>query len=178
MDKYINDSKIVISTCKEMMQQRKYNILEEYDDKIIFINSDGEKVCFFKTIISKFGIDRVTEFISIINELEIKHCILLYDLNVTSSANKILQDLNDIQIELFNKKELLYNITKHELVPTHIKVSSKEYHSLKQKCDINFGTLYHTDPVVKFYNFRPGDLIKIIRKNKNIAYRIVKKKSI
>jgi DNA-directed RNA polymerase subunit H (RpoH/RPB5) len=30
------------------------------------------------------------------------------------------------------------------------------------------------DPIVKFYDYQKGDLIKIIRKNGYITYRIVK----
>ena len=42
----------------------------------------------------------------------------------------------------------------------------------------NFGSkipfLLKTDPIVRYFNFEKGDIIKVIRKDNYISYRIVK----
>lgn len=169
----------IIQTCSEMIIQRGYivstDINKEYNDRIIY-DKDNHKICVFTTVISKFGVDRVTEYISAINEMKIDHCIVIYSNGVTPAANKVLSETTDIRIELFNDKELRYNITKHRLVPQHIKLSDDEAIDFKNKYGINFGTLFTSEAIARFYDYKPGNIIKIIRMNDSIGYRVVKYK--
>lgn len=46
--------------------------------------------------------------------------ILIYQKNLTPSANKVVQEMAPkYHLELFRAEELLVNITKHVLVPPH-----------------------------------------------------------
>jgi DNA-directed RNA polymerase subunit H (RpoH/RPB5) len=75
------------------------------------------------------------------------------------------------------KKEI--DVSKHELVPKHEIATEKEKEELIKKYGSlkNFPRIYSTDPQVKLLNAKPGDLIKIIRKNEitgeSVYYRVV-----
>ena len=83
---------------------------------------------------------------------------------------------------IFHYKNLSFDITKHKLVSPHIKITSKnEISRIKKELKIDslikLPVLLRTDAVAKFYHFRKGDLIKIIRPSignfKHEVYRIV-----
>ena len=75
------------------------------------------------------------------------------------------------------KKEI--DVSKHELVPKHEIVSEKEKEELIKKYGSlkNFPRIYSSDPQVKLLNAKPGDVIKIIRRNEvtgeSVYYRVV-----
>ena len=88
--------------------------------------------------------------------------------------------LENDKIQIFKFKNLVFNITKHSLVPKHEKVPEKEIKKLLLKLMISklsqFPTLLTTDPICKYYNFKVNDLIKISRTsngNKHTFYRCV-----
>jgi DNA-directed RNA polymerase subunit H (RpoH/RPB5) len=85
-------------------------------------------------------------------------------------------------IVVFHHKNLAFDITKHKLVPPHIKIkNNSEIEQIKKNLKIDslykLPVLLKTDAVSKFYHFRKGDLIKIIRPSignfKHEVYRIV-----
>ena len=131
------------------------------------------RICVFNFIVSKFGVDRLTEYISVMNDMNINHCIVIYDNGVTPAANKVLYDTSEIVIELFNYKELRYNITKHRLVPQHAKLSPNDAKIFKKKYGNNFSIMFTTDPISRFYRYKKGDIIKIYRLDNTISYSIV-----
>lgn len=85
-------------------------------------------------------------------------------------------------VVIFHYKNLSFDITNHKLVPPHIKITNQsEINQIKKNLKIDSLTklpvLPKTDAVAKFYHFRKGDLIKIIRPSignfKHEVYRIV-----
>ena len=115
-----------------------------------------------------------TTFISIINSTDLKMSLnikkfLVYD-----------------QIQIFNIKNVLFNVTKHILVPKHKYISDEDFlNDWKKKNTIEYSIdtiksrlpkILLNDPIVSYYNFNINDIIKIIRKNQygiDISYRIV-----
>jgi len=86
----------------------------------------------------------------------------------TLDENSRLFKLQKENTNIFHYKNLAFDITKHRLVPPHIKI--KDYNeklkikkNLQIDCFSKLPTLLHTDAISKFYHFRRGDLIKIIR---------------
>ncbi|KRX11178.1 RNA polymerase, subunit H/Rpb5 C-terminal [Pseudocohnilembus persalinus] len=82
-------------------------------------------------------------------------------------------------LEIFDEKNLVYNITKHTLVPKHQPLNSKEKSDLLAKYKIKENQLPKiliNDPVSKYFGMRRGDVFKIIRTSetagKYITYRI------
>ena len=163
--------------CLEMLNARNYTNIIENEDHILAKKYNGEYVCCFFQPVIKFNIEYLQEYINIMNKLNLKHMIILYKDNITPIVKKTIDDLKDIIIEFFIEDELLYNITKHYLVPKHellYRANSAEANELKKKFNNKFPILLKSDPVSRFYGFNKGDIIKITRKNNHIIYRIVK----
>lgn len=71
-----------------------------------------------------------------------------------------------------------FDPTKHILVPQHIKLSEEETEQILKAYNISFKQLpliNKNDPTIKDMDVKPGDIIKIIRKNtvtgESIFYR-------
>ena len=83
--------------------------------------------------------------------------------------------------EFFWLDKLQFNITKHVLVPRHVKTSPEEVKSVIEKYKLNsinqLPRIMTSDPVVQYYNFKRGDVIKIIRPSptafSHVVYRSV-----
>lgn len=163
-----------IQTVTEMIIQREYKITKSDDDVIIGVNSKDEKIVFFTIPTNKFNADRAKEYISLVHKMGMRHCIVVFVDCVTPMAKKLVIDPVDIIIELFNIDELQYNITHHRLVPQHIKMSENESTKFKKTYGLKFPTILTTDPISRFYRYRRGDIIKIIRPGGYVTYRIVK----
>jgi DNA-directed RNA polymerase subunit H (RpoH/RPB5) len=87
-----------------------------------------------------------------------------------SNIDKSLQKKNGI-LQYFHINELLFNPTKHELVPKHRKLSNEEAkeimdkYMIKTKLQMPF--ILHTDTIAKWIGLKQGDLVEITRYNEN-----------
>jgi DNA-directed RNA polymerase I, II, and III subunit RPABC1 len=168
---------IAIKTVIEMITQREYEITESDDDKIIGSNSEGDQIVVFTQPVIKFNVDRVKEYISLLHKMGKNHCIVIYTESVTSMTKKLVENSVDIKIELFTQEELQYNITKHVLVPQHIRLGPNEAKDFKKLYGSKHPALLRIDPISRFYGYQRGDVIKIVRvlgEDTFITYRIVK----
>lgn len=159
--------------CLEMFTQRGYIIQDYDDDKITAIKQDGKIICAFMANAHKFNTMLVREYISLITKHSVDHCVIVYN-DLTSAAKKIIDILPDIVIELFNYRDLQYNITKHILVPKHERLDLDEAEKFKKTYGIKIPVIFKSDPVSKFYAYQRGDIIKITRSDGYVTYRIVK----
>ncbi len=163
---------------EEMFQERGYEIIEQDDERILANKDSKNQICaFIPKIMTKFNVEKIQEYISMLKKMDIWHCLIVYKDTATPIAKKVVEESKDIMIELFNDDELQYNITKHFLVPKHelvYKKKSKEYEEFKKKYSDKFPVILKSDPVSRFYGYNKGDIIKITRKNGYVMYRIVK----
>lgn len=198
-----NDLKIIFNAYNnalEMLRNRNYEIeslinpsIEIFNkrlesdilDKITGDNKDCyllimkqhkiTKKDFLNKIDSIIETDKMNDFLLI---------VLTFDKHLNSFVKLIKQKYSkDIQIFLMN--ELQMNVLKHELQPSFYLISDDEKIELLSKYDINSEQLplmKIDDPVAKYFNAKPGDIFKIIRKNmvgrnrtsgQGIYYRIV-----
>lgn len=163
----------------EMLKDRNYKrIVDEGSEDNIIIGDD--KILVFFSRDQKINKDNIQNFAH--RELQsrnISHGIFIYPNTITSTAkNVILQNrIDGIYLELFHLVNLQYNITKHRLVPQHKKLQGDEYNEIKTKFGRSLPRIYSGDPVVRYYDFKKGDILKILRKTSNgqeiVAYRIV-----
>ncbi len=76
-------------------------------------------------------------------------------------------DNDNIMIQIFWIDTLLFNITKHELVPPMRILNEAEKQDIFEKANISnynqFPLILKSDPVAKFYGMRKGELAEITR---------------
>lgn len=84
--------------------------------------------------------------------------------------DKMLQKKGGM-IHYFQVKNVMFNPTKHHLVPKHIKLTSEETtqvmekYLIKGKAQMPF--ILHTDVIAKWIGLKQGDVVKIERYNEN-----------
>lgn len=103
--------------------------------------------------------------------------IVVQDINARSED--IVESYNT-QVEIFKFNKLQLDITEHDLVPQHIVLTKEEgeevlesYRARKRDMPL----IRSNDPVAKYYNMKPGEIVKIIRPSpvtgEAISYRLV-----
>ena len=170
-----------LQTCLTMIKDRGYTLV---DDRLIFETDDNnivlahtefeDLVGIFQFTEPKFTIVCVHYLIQCIKNMSLDRAIVIYSDSITPVAKSTLLSYTEHVIELFTVSELQYNVTKHFFVPIHIKLSKDESKDFKTKYGTKFATLMKSCPVARYYYCKVGDVVKIIRKNGQIAYRIVR----
>lgn len=179
---------VAFKTADIMITQRGYSksdLVPSNEHKVnIYFNSDNKQyLMLYKFIIDRFNVDQYKFFTIYINNIEkelginIQNSIVIYSESVTPMAKKYVDSYKaNLELELFFINELQYNITKHRLVPTHIRLNAEETKLFNQTLSVsNIPTILTTDPISKFYNYKIGDIIKIIRNNGIVVFKVVKK---
>lgn len=81
------------------------------------------------------GVKTMKNFVVHITEKNFQTGIFIYQSGITPSANKILPTAAPAVIETFPEASLVVNITHHELVPKHIRLSEAEKKELLKDID-------------------------------------------
>lgn len=164
----------VAQTCKEMLEQRGYVITEEDETEITGVDCDGNYISVFILDLAKVNVSTVVSLLSLLNSKNVTRCIIVYRDEITSKAKYVLSCSEEITIELFKECEVSINITKHSYVPKHelVERDDKDY-KLLRKISPKLPRLLQTDPVARFYGYKPKDIIKVTRKDGSIEYRVV-----
>lgn len=106
-----------------------------------------------------------------------------YKFIVVQDINTRLEDIIELyqtQVEIFKFNKLQSDITEHILVPKHIVLTKEEgdkvleaYRARKRDMPL----IRSNDPVAKYYNMKPDEIVKIIRPSpitgESIAYKYV-----
>lgn len=153
------------------LKHRGYIFIKQ-EDNIIFMRNNNEIILVFIND-GILNMINIKDYMSITNSLKVSHIIIIYTNKITPSTKKII-NYNDIKIELFEQNEMSFDLTKHKYYYPHIKVDNNIKETLLNKYGNNLPIILKSDPIVKFMNFERGDIIKILRKDNNIFYRIVK----
>ena len=159
--------------CKELINQRGYSIGKSTDQGLVTQKENGKNVLVFFCDHPKLNIEIIKNYICILKEFNIDHSIIIYNNSLTSSAKRVVDNVQDIKIELFLVDELQYNITTHRYFIPHVKVNETEKKEIYKKIGNKLPILLASDPVSRFYNFEPEDLIKVTRTNGFVSYRKV-----
>jgi hypothetical protein len=164
---------------QEMFIQREYKIQEikkEYPRYILAVDKSGKEDRFVLALfdILKVNKSKLQELVSKMKDSGTCHILIIYNQDVTPSVRTIIANISaDIMIELFHIDDLQYNITKHVLQPTFLKIKGpKAFKTLYSSSSHSVMSI--TDPIARFYGYKKGDVIEIRRKNGYVSYRIVK----
>ena len=91
--------------------------------------------------------------------------LIIVSLEGPTAFTKKEAEHNYKNIQFFCYQNLCVNVTKHSLVPKHEKMTKQDIEQLNIKItdDEEWPKLYTNDAISQYYNFKPGDLIKITR---------------
>ena len=159
-------------TVLEMLEQRGYTIVDT--ENIMALKPDGSQVIVFFNESTSFDTKSMKEILSVMNEAGVVHSIVIYKDKVTPATKSTLEQCEDMKIELFAEEDLQINITKHRLQPLFEKLKDDEIAEFKKSFGLKFGILRIDRPIARFYNYSKGDVIRIVRSDGYINYRIVK----
>lgn len=82
----------------------------------------------------KLGVGDITNFAETLRNLNVKNGIMIIKSAISALAKQKVKEYEEIMhIEYFEEKELIINITEHELVPKHYPLSDEEKKHLLAK---------------------------------------------
>ena len=87
--------------------------------------------------------------------------IFVSELGITPFAKK---ELKKKSCQIFSYDELIVPVARHVDVPPHRRLPKEERDRLEKKYPTKLLPLLpESDPICKYYNFRPGDVVEITR---------------
>ncbi len=161
------------NTLKEMMVDRGHKVISDEGTHLVVEKNDSSQLIIFFSQVAKLNVATLKEYIKELENNGITHTIIIYNDKVTASVNKVIANVYHLQIELFKAKTLIFNITRHNLYNPHIRLNGQEKQQFVKKYGIQIPHILRSDPICRYFNFKEGSILKIKRKNDNIAYRIV-----
>lgn len=164
----------VLKTSIEMLKDRGYSLVNDCrtigditykmqeNEPVLFGESVGkpEVVLFFHNE-ERIGVKQLRVW----NEAYPDKQIIIVSLEGPTAFTRKEADSNYPNIQFFLFQQLCVNITKHALVPKHECLDLTERSNIKVRVfnDEDWPKLYTNDPIAQYYNYKPGDLIKITR---------------
>lgn len=183
------DIDVVLLHLKEMLDMRKEDTseFEEHGDAVprpryftdptpIVLNTDKTTVFF---ALSK---DVLKELLKEFKEVEdfVEHyktpnfIIVVMEMPSSTTMNTLMERDRNLQaqggmLQVFMLKELMYNPSKHVLVPKHEKLSEDEAKAVLEKYMIKskaqLPQIHKTDIMARWLGLRHGDVVRITRHN-------------
>jgi DNA-directed RNA polymerase I, II, and III subunit RPABC1 len=151
-------------------------INDEENNKSFYIHFHNETKNFSKSDLKNI----VQKMISLYGDKDINIILLLRDKENSAVTKELTKDMYK-NIEIFLKKNMIFNITRHILVPKHILLNIEEEKELLDKYSTTKSKLpkiFKSDPVAKYYGAKSDQIFKIIRKSPEVGeslyYRLVR----
>lgn len=128
--------------------------------------------------------DVVREFIGLVQRYAIHEAILIIDAPLSSTGDNELNALTLTKWQVFFDSELTFNPVLHVDTPKHELLSPEETHSklIELKATLSGIIICRvTDPVIKYYGWTAGNLVRIYRDDeyvsvlspKSVNYRVI-----
>lgn len=188
----------VRNTIIEMIEDRGIHVPEiekigidefiiKYNNKLldIYIEDNDIKIyVYFHNDVKNFSKNDLKNLMKkITNDYEDNiNVILLLREKENSAVTKELSKEIYKNVEVFLKKNMMFNITHHEYVPKHSILSKEEEKDLLEKYNLTTSKklpkISKDDPVAKYYGMKTDQICKIIRKSPEVGtyiyYRLVR----
>jgi DNA-directed RNA polymerase I, II, and III subunit RPABC1 len=176
IDKSIQKS---ITTISEMLTDRglveEANVLMNLiiEDKPSFNIDIENTIRIIFNLNNKIKLADIKKFIE--DEFEY-YIIVLSDKLSPANMKSIHEQHKDVQV--FEIKELAFNISKHSLVPKHTLITdekeiAKLVSNYQLKSKTQFPIILKSDPMSKYLNAKTGNLVKILRYSPSAGEHVV-----
>lgn len=147
----------------------------EEDTESVFENDDTKVLVLYHPQDS-VGVAFVKMCYQKLEEQNIKNLIIVKWGKLTPTAKTTIDEMNDHNIQVFDVEEISNNVTKHVLVPKHELLTKDETMTLLKKyrsVKTQLPRILKSDPVIRYYGWNKGDIVRIIRKSGEITYRCI-----
>ena len=187
--KYIINQNYDTNDIKTINNNNYYELIAKSDNNYIFIYFVNNTNFLNKTNKQKVGnlfdIEKTIKQLYKVSEIN-NICLLVIltqqvKINTQILEKKISEKINIPHIQVFQYNNLLFNISKHNLLPKSIRVIS-DTDEIKQICELKniektqLPKILITDPISYFYGIRKGQLFEFKRTSRNtgeyIYYRL------
>jgi DNA-directed RNA polymerase I, II, and III subunit RPABC1 len=190
------------TTVLEMFRDRGYSLSDElfidskdsfkkifYSKNLDFrVDSEGKPPVFVKWMLNfKIKPNMIKETIDNIREegFQVNYpgkIILITKAKPNTNISKIFKDKEFRGTELFWLNTMIFNITKHVLVPKHTKIGEDDIRKLLAELYIqnkfHLPIMLKSDPITRYLDLSSGDVCKITRysptSGEYFSYRVVK----
>jgi len=161
-----NYLKITLKDFKFMLSSKESNVDIICNDHV----DEPNKILYIKFIlalkIKPSSIKDIYEEIKEkINEHKSIDMIIVLKSKPNNSILKLQKDKSYGDIQIYWCKQLQFNVTKHELVPIHKRLSEDEGKQILDRYSLTskhqLPVLLKDDIISKYYNFKSGDIIEI-----------------
>jgi len=148
---------------KPIFEQFKVN----YDNDTTWYRSGDDKIAvklLFRKITTIRKIEDIEEFLDKYKD----HYRFVIVSKITPKAYKQFIEYNNL--EVFFDDDMLINKIDHMFVPTHIILSQEEQDQIKKEYGfkrIEIGIIKQSDPIARYYNLKPGQIVRIERPSVN-----------
>ena len=122
----------------------------------------------------------MSKIISTYNDTDINIILLLREKENSAVSKELTKEMYS-RVEVFLKKRMLFNITRHQFVPKHIILNLEEEKELLEIYNVTKGKLpkiSKNDPIAKYYGMKTDQICKIIRWSPEVGetnyYRLVR----
>jgi DNA-directed RNA polymerase I, II, and III subunit RPABC1 len=159
----------------EMLTDRGYGKFKELDHETIVAEMDTRESIAVKFIEQdKVSVERVRRLIQWVSKENFTSCIMIFTNHASSQVKTFLKNSEiDVNIEIFDRNELGFNVSKHILVPKHTLLNEYDRNGLSKLYGLkNLPQIKIADPVSKYYGAKKGDIFHIDRKI-GMTYRLV-----
>jgi len=168
-----------------MVTFEQFSIQYDVNNLDIFINDSMKNIYIHFNAGSedaKFGksslVDIYKRVVSTYKDENI-NIILILKQKENSTVSKELEKRQYENVEIFLKKNMVFNITHHFLVPQHIVLNDEEANAIIEKYHtdkMEFPKILRSDPIARYYAMKSGQMCKIIRRSpevgESVSYRI------
>ncbi|KAF9761970.1 DNA-directed RNA polymerases I, II, and III subunit RPABC1 [Nosema granulosis] len=168
------------STDQKVLSQEDFN--SKYPDSCNFVCYDGSTpVAVHFLDQDKIGKSSLETILGDYQRENISRVIFISSAKISPACQSLIHS----GIELFLEEEMLFNITKHSLVPKHRILSQTEKQDILSKMRLKpeqMPKILKRDPVCRYLGASTGDVIEINRKSRtagqSLYYKIVEDKVI
>lgn len=189
-----------VMTSEEYIMDYYNNLIDGTDNKLarcrvamstdvnnIYFTPEGNRVSvLFVAPVPGSGTIGVERLELAIVEARAQHadiCLLIFDRAPAKNSSRVLNATN-IDFQRFHENELQYNLIESVFVSEHVlctKDEAMEFYYTTGTTPLDAPILRSTEPVARYYGWKTGDLIKILRdypsfdlpSNLQLSYRIV-----
>ena len=155
--------------------EEQYEKIKEEDIELIFQKQNGTKILVVWHN-QDVGVSLINRLYKRLSQENISNILIIKSGKLTPMANTTINELSSMHmIQVFGVEDIMNNPTTHSLVPKHELLTNKDANDIIEAYKIKKSQLlriYTSDPIVRYYGWRRGNIIKITR-NKGIVYRCI-----